>query len=390
MNKWYVRSAALLTLALLSGCSGANKFLDREDSVDYKGVQGQAASPLSIPPDLTQAANDPRYRVPAGGATTYTQYTESQKQGRALPQVQSDAAVLPQQPGMSVKRDCNMRRLVVQLPPEQLFSRLVEFWTKNGFTVQMNDPAAGLIETNWAENYAKAPAKGLNKLLGGVLNQVTDSGEREKFRTRIERVAGHSEISISHQHLVQKNLGPADSSNLKWLAGPEDPELNAAMLARLMVYLGGRFDQAKAAVSQPVVQAAPQSSPAVSSPAGRFVRVEAATLILSEPFDQAWRQVGIALDTGEFTVEDRNRSAGDYFVRYDDTDTGPKQKEPGFFSQLFRNKKPTSTPQYRLHVASQGDSSQVTVFNAGGVLQTSQTAERLLNVLADKMQPSSQ
>ena len=44
------------------------------------------------------------------------------------------------------------------------------------------------------------------------------------------------------------------------------------------------------------------------------------TLEVNERFDRAWRRVGLALDRVGFTVEDRDRSKGLYFVRYIDPD----------------------------------------------------------------------
>ena len=53
----------------------------------------------------------------------------------------------------------------------------------------------------------------------------------------------------------------------------------------------------------------------------------------------------MALDGGGFAVDDRDRSAGDYFVRYVDTDTGEKIEQPGFFSRMFSGDKKAEAPQ---------------------------------------------
>jgi hypothetical protein len=52
---------------------------------------------------------------------------------------------------------------------------------------------------------------------------------------------------------------------------------------------------------------------------------------VDEGFDRAWRRVGLALDRAGFTVEDRDRTQGIYFVRYINDATETK----GFFSKLF-------------------------------------------------------
>lgn len=374
MNKRHAGLSALVSLVLLAGCSEVNQFLGNEESVNYKSAVTQRGEPLSIPPDLTQAASDPRYRAPTSGSTTYSQF---QQQGQAQASAPKASNVLPNRQDMRVERDGDLRWLVVDRAPEDVFPRLVDFWTENGFTVASNNPAAGLIETDWAENRAKIPESWLRQALGAVLESAWDSGEREKFRTRVERVNGHTEIYVSHRQMLEKRVG-GDGSQVQWQNGKEDPGLNAAMLARMMVYLGTDVDNARKLVQQ--AEAAPQK-PAVQ----QDVRTQGAQLIVSESFDRAWRRVGVALDGGGFSVEDRDRSAGDYYVRYFDTDTGEKIDQPGFFSRMFSGDKKAEAPQYRIHLSASGDQTNVTVLDAKGERDNSATAQRLLSVLKDKM-----
>ncbi|CAB3686372.1 outer membrane protein assembly factor BamC [Achromobacter sp. SIMBA_011] len=374
MNKRHAGLSALMSLVLLAGCSEVNQFLGNEESVNYKSAVTQRGEPLSIPPDLTQAASDPRYRAPASGSTTYSQF---QQQGQAQASAPKASNVLPGRQDMRVERDGDLRWLVVDRAPEDVFPRLVDFWTENGFTVASNNPAAGLIETDWAENRAKIPESWLRQALGAVLESAWDSGEREKFRTRVERVNGHTEIYVSHRQMLEKRVG-SDGSQVQWQNGKEDPGLNAAMLARMMVYLGTDVDNARKLVQQ--AEAAPQK-PTVQ----QDVRAQGAALIVSESFDRAWRRVGVALDGGGFSVDDRDRSAGDYFVRYVDTDTGEKIDQPGFFSRMFSGDKKAEAPQYRIHLVGSGEQTTVTVLDAKGERDNSATAQRLLSVLKDKM-----
>ncbi|ARP95018.1 outer membrane protein assembly factor BamC [Bordetella genomosp. 13] len=374
MNKRHAGLSALMALALLSGCSEVSQVLGTDEAIDYKGTQ--RGQPLSIPPDLTQAASDPRYRAPASGSTTYTQF---QLQGQAQQQAAASAAgsnVLPSRTDMRVERDGNIRWLVVERPPEEVFPKVVDFWTDTGFSVAVNSPQAGLIETNWAENRAKIQESWIRQALGSLIDMAYDSGEREKFRTRVERVNGRTEIYISHQQMVEKRYG-SDDAQVEWTHGTEDPGLNAAMLARLMVYLGTDTDRARQLVAQ--AEANPQR-PAIQ----QDVRAQGALLVINESFDRAWRRVGVALDSGGFTVDDRDRSAGDYYVRYLDTDTGAKREDPNFFSRMFGGK-PATAPQYRIHLSDSGGQTQVTVLDANGGRDNSTTAQRLLGVLREKM-----
>src|SRR5690606_2984036 len=261
--------------------------------------------PRSTTPDLTQANKNARDGAPEGVARL-SDYQASQGVQSANP---ADR-VLPRAPGIEVMRDGTLRWLVVSEAAENLYPKVIEFWGEQGFTIHSQNPQAGLIETDWAENRAKIPAGWLRSALGSVLDQVFDSGERDRFTTRLERVNGKTEVYISHQHMEETPTG--DGTAFKWVFGKEDPGLNAAMLARLMVYLG--TDQQQAA----------QQVKAAESGAGAATDTQLAqdqtSLTVGETFDRAWRRVGVAIDSARFTVEDRNREQGDYYIRYLDTD----------------------------------------------------------------------
>lgn len=360
-----------LSLLALSGCS-LNKFMSNQESVNYKSTV--AGEPLTIPPDLTQADSNPHYRAPEGMAT-YSKYAQSQAARNAQ---NADNTVLPNTPGMKVMRDGDIRWLVVDKSAQDLYPKVVEFWGDQGFTIHNQDPKAGLIQTDWAENRAKIPEGWIRSALGGLLDEVFDSGERDRFRTRIERVNGHTEIYISHQHMVEK-VSP-DFSTSKWVPGKEDQGLNAAMLARLMVYLGTNVNEAQTLIAQAVKD--PTQTKVQTQTAG-----QSADLTLSEPFDRAWRRVGIALDSAGFSVDDRDRSAGDYYISYLDTDTGVKIEQQTFIGRMFGTKNTAAPTKYRLHVAQQSDgtSSLVTVLDANGKRDDSATAKRIITVLSQHM-----
>lgn len=373
MRKQKLRIATLAALSslALSGCSQLNQWVSQEESVDYRSVSPGSGNTLAIPPDLTQVGGNAPYRAPEG-ATTYSQYSrESQAQVAANNAGQVN--VLPTSDKVRVMRDGNMRWLAVDMPAEAVFPRVIDFWGEQGFTIQSQDPRAGLIQTDWAENRSKIPEGWIKSALGFILDAVYDSGERERFRTRLERDNGVTEIYISHDQMVE--TGTADNTGFKWIEGREDPGLNAAMLARLMVFLGTDVQRAQQLVTQ--AEQAPG--------APQFAQVDQATLTLNESFDRAWRRVGIAIDSVGFSVEDRDRSTGEYFIRYLDTDTGRKIEQPNFFGRLFGSKNTSEAETYRVHVAQQGGQSVVSVRDSQGQTDTSETARRIISVLAEAM-----
>ncbi|HEY7805102.1 MAG TPA: outer membrane protein assembly factor BamC, partial [Orrella sp.] len=261
MKPGFKLTVLALCVLTLAGCNSIRETLRGDDAVDYQSAQ--RVDPLSIPPDLTQAAADPRYRAPATGSTTLTQFQSMSQDSATTSQAAlTQVAVLPTYPGIEVKRDGNLRWLVIDTPPEQLFPKIEEFWYEMGFNLDVIDPKAGIMITNWAENRAKIPESGLRGLLGGILETVYDSGERDKFRTILERIDGNkSEVFLSHEHMVEVTYG-VEQADVKWERGEEDPGLNAAMLARMMVFLGEDVDQAR----QQMAQAEEQSlKPAVQN-----------------------------------------------------------------------------------------------------------------------------
>lgn len=353
----------------LSGCSTWNQLIGTEESVDYQSTV--RADPLSIPPDLTQINQDARYRAPEGTAS-FSQYAQQQQEQRAIT---DRDRVLPQPEGIRVMRDGDLRWLIVDQPAEDIYPRIIEFWGRQGFTIRNQDPRAGIIETDWAENRAKIPEGWLRSALGKVLDQVFDSGERDRFTTRLERDGNRTEIYISHQHMEETPT--ADGAAFKWVFGKEDPGLNAAMLARLMVYLGAEQSQAADQVRS-ASQSVPQGGATEITEGG-------AALAVHEPFDRAWRRVGVAIDSARFTVEDRNRSAGDYYIRYLDTDTGEEIEQQTVFGRLFGSRNTAEPLKLRIHLAEQAGGTQVTVLNEAGQTQTDATARRILSVLADNL-----
>lgn len=362
-----------LSVVLLSGCSALNEFTGKEESVNYKSTV--TGDPLSIPPDLTQANRDARFQAPARGGMSYSQYAEAQEN---LPVAQG-AQVLPGQDGIQVKRDGDLRWLVVNQPADLIYPRIIEFWNEQGFTIQSDDPRAGVVSTDWAENRSKIPEGWLRSVLGSVIDQVFDSGERERFRTRLERVDGKTEVYISHQHMYETPT--TDGAAFKWVHGKEDQGLNAVMLARLMVFLGTDIEQAKAQVS---AAEAAKTEPLVQVQDNTNSR----QLVLNEGFDRAWRRVGVAIDSAGFSVEDRDRSAGEYYIRYLDADSGEKIEQPNIIGRLFRARNTAEALRLRVRVQAQGaNSTLVQVVDDQGQVLNTPTAGRIINVLSSHMAP---
>src|SRR5690606_5562836 len=130
------------------------------------------------------------------------------------------------------------RWLVVGQAPEALWPRIKDFWQENGFLIDVDSPQTGIMETDWAENRAKIPQDFLRKTIGQIFDSLYSTGERDKFRTRLERRAdGVTEIYISHRG-AEEELTGSDKETTVWTPRPADPGLEAEFLSRMMTYLG--------------------------------------------------------------------------------------------------------------------------------------------------------
>lgn len=370
-------------LAGLSGCGMISSVVG-DNKVDYKSAK--QARPLDVPPDLTQLQKDNRYSLPGtkDGIATASGYN-AQRAGAAGETVadagQTPVGLAPAGSGIKVERAGNQRWLVVKQTPEALWPQLQSFWQDNGFPLVMDLPEAGLMETDWVENRGKVPQDFLHRQLSKVFDSFGSSGEQDKFRTRLERLPdGSTEIYISQRGMSEQYQGAA-KENVVWAPSGNDSTVEAEYLARLMIRLGGAADQAQAktAVDTAIVQ--PLHAKLVGEGATRYVEVD-------EGFDRAWRRVGLALDRVGFTVEDRDRTQGLYFVRYADPDAVKKE---GFFKKLFSwgsdSEKDKEAQRYRITVkaAAAGGTSNVAVLTNDGKQDPTPTSEKILGLLNEQL-----
>jgi outer membrane protein assembly factor BamC len=362
--------ALLAVAAAATGCSSLSDTLSGS-SLDYKSGAQQTKG-LEVPPDLTQLAREGRYQPPAAvisAAQTAAGTTRTVAAGTP--------SVAPSAIGeMRIVRDGDTRWLVVPQAPEQLWPQLRAFWIESGFKLVVDDPAAGVLETDWAENRAKLPQDALRRTLGRVIDGLYDTGERDRFRTRVERTAAGTEIVLAHRGL-QEVVGGAQKDDIRWTYRPADTQLEAEFLSRLMLRLGSQEATARTQLAATATAGAPKA---------RLLDAQGTPSVeIDDAFDRAWRRVGLALDRSGFTVEDRNRSDGVYFVRYVD----PNAVEAGFFKRLFSSDEAGKAQRYRVALlggtAATGGRTVVAVQNADGGPANDASGQRIAGVLLTEL-----
>lgn len=394
--RWPTLAILAACVAVAGGCSTVEGALSG-DKVDYRSSPTRA-QPLDVPPDLTQLNRDNRFQPQPSGVVAASTFQAGQAAGGAATArpgvatastVTSGPAAAPTGTpvvapvavgAVRIERSGDQRWLVTSTAPEALWPQLQAFWRDAGFTLEVDDASAGVMETNWAENRAKLPQDAIRRTLGRLVDGLYSTGERDRFRTRLERTAAGTEIFVSHRGLEETYTDSQKTSTV-WQPRARDAELEAVFLTRMMNRLGGAA--APAAAAGQVAVEAPAAAPATPARARLLSGQPGAALQVDDPFDRAWRRVGLALDRTGFTVEDRDRTQGLYFVR---VVPAKLPAEPGFFSRLFSSDAKEPSPErLRVAVKGEGNASVVSVQNAQGVADGSDTAKRIVGLLVDDL-----
>jgi outer membrane protein assembly factor BamC len=377
MNRVFFRRAHAVVLAglivvWLSGCESLTSLGKR---IDYKSAA--SAPSLELPPDLTAPQYDDRFAV--NSASQFAARNAGRPKQTELLPVNSEARIA---------RAGNERWLVVKTSPEQAWSQVRKFWTDLGFVIATEQPSLGVMETDWAENRAEIPQDVVRKYIGKYIDVFYSTYKRDKFRTRIERGAepGTVEVYVSHRGMEQvptTKIDNATPAGFAWAVMPANPDLEAEMLSRMMIGFGTPEAQAVAAASPAAAAAAPAHA--------RLQKTDGvSTLVVDDPFDRAWRRVGLALDRSGFTVVDRDRSTGIYFVRFSDPDAdmARKDREKGFLSKLltfWKTDDKDKPEQYRIKIVETAPQSTVSVQDPAGNPDRTQAGERILALLRDQL-----
>jgi outer membrane protein assembly factor BamC len=372
----------------VAACSGTHDdILDPilpEEHAPYKS--SKSAPPLEVPPDLSSATLNDSMVVPslAQGSATYSAYANGSQTSSA-----GVNGVIPQLEGVRVQRAGSERWLVVELPPGVVWPKVRDFWLSQGFLIEMEDPSIGIMETDWAEKQVEFDGGAISNFFNTLSSQLYGMNTRDKFRTRLERgtTPGATEVYVTHRGAEEVSTGKVSRSLdatgtdevYVWQARPSDPELEAEMLSRLVVAFGVKIETATTLVEN--AQDRPPRAHMVRDGEG------AKALDLQDNFSRAWRRTGLALDRVGFTVEDRDRSRGLYYVRYVDTDKADSGSDSGFFGSLkfWGDDEQADQNEYLVSLVGKQSTTQIVILDTDGKRQNSETADRILGLLHEQL-----
>ncbi|SDY93736.1 outer membrane protein assembly factor BamC [Nitrosomonas sp. Nm33] len=374
---------SVVWVLMVSGCNSFS-LLPESKKIDYKSAG--KIPPLEVPPDLTTPSADDRYVVPDVSSTGSATFSTYNREREEQPQTYSSSSILPGAKSGSavhIARSGTQRWLVVRQAPEDVWPIVKEFWQDLGFLVKVEAPDVGVMETDWAENRAKIPQDIIRSVLSTFLDSLYSTAERDKFRTRLERSeSGETEIYISHRGMYEA-FAERSTNRTVWQPRPADPDLEAEMLARLMIRFGAGEELARQEVASAANGAGTVREQAYMD------KMRGGVLIINEAFDRAWRRVGLALDRVGFTVEDRDRANGVYFVRYADPDLESRKASEGegILSKLafWRSNADSKAERYRIQVSGVGVNSEVKVLYEDGTQDESGATNRILTLLYEQL-----
>ena len=384
---------------LVAGCSTPTP-----GKLDYRSDTKVKQASLAIPPNMLDETSDERSLAPAGGETSLSAFQQVQSSAPSS----DDNGVLPQVPGMHIQRDGTESWLVIDnRSPDQVWAQVRRFWQEQGFLLVVDQRSKGVMETDWNETHPRIN----DGLIRNALTWATDNSyvtaERNKYRTRLESGPNGGTYVFISQKGLREVLTGQNREDSKWQPKPNDPALETEYLKRLMLTLArakpgvpdaqiaAEADAASAAKATPAAPDAAAAAVAAQNvanaaqPQSGGASGDEAThtaVTLGEPYDRAWVRVGVALDRANFTVDDRDRTKGIYYVRYVDPKDMTSAKQ-GFWNQVFHGRKEKVAKQYRLNVRAITETqTRVAIVDNNGDIDTSRPAREIMALVADQLQ----
>jgi outer membrane protein assembly factor BamC len=255
------------------------------------------------------------------------------------------------------------------------------------------------METDWNETHPAISDGLIRNTLSKAMSSSYSTGLRDKYRTRLEAAPNGGTYVFISQRGLREALSGTDNESSSWVDRPNDPALEAEYLKRVMAALALNQQRGPGAQQVDVMeadtaaasaaaanQAKPPARPWRGSEGVAAAKAAGPTEInLTDSYDNAWLRVGRALDRDNFTVDDRDRVRGVYFVRYVDP-TDVRSQQQGFWSQVFKGKIEKVAKQYRVNVrALTPTETRVAVLTENDQIDDSKPAKQIMSLLADQL-----
>jgi len=370
-SKYFSLLCLFLSGSILYGCGA----IEEKRKIDYKSSgAGSRIEPLQIPPELGAIDASDQYVIPGVDSTTFSKYVASRGGDVALARTQ----LLPDVPGVEIGREGTYRWLVVQKPAEDIWPVISEFWLNQGFLIQVQSPETGIIETDWAEDVSQIDLGKVRSIIKNFFPGAYANSDRDRFITRVERVSEmETQIFVSHEGMSEISRREGRDWDVFWQARPRDPNIEAKMLYRMMIFLGIPEDEV-------VDSGLSVQTEGMATLVQTDTEEGVVALALSYPFETAWNRVNVVLLNIGASVESRDKDSGVFYVRYRDP-SGKREKKGLEKLKFWEDEKLLETLTYQIVVTGDEQGSIVRVLDENGADLTSDTAKRILSVLQERL-----
>ncbi|KMY85667.1 putative transmembrane protein [Candidatus Paraburkholderia calva] len=396
MTDFRVSKRATALLAMAGIVAGCGTFLPTSFNYESDGRAKEAS--LAVPPNFLDEASEQRSLAPQSGQATLSGLQQVQQTAPSLP------TVVPPVSGMHIQRDGAERWLVVDgKTPDQVWPQVRRFWQEQGFLLVVDSRDKGVMETDWNETHPQISDGLIRDTLSRATGNSYVTAERNKYHTRLEVAPNGSTYVFISQKGMREALTGTNNDTSQWQARPNDPALENEYLRRLMSSLamadGGPQGATAISAAQPASGTASAANPAAVNVAaqnvtnssngqissGKVPEAVSSQLTLQQAYDRAWLSVGMALDRANFTVDDRDRNKGIYYVRYVDPNDKSSAAQ-GFWNQVFHGRKEMIAKQYQVNVrAVTEQQTRVVIVNDKGQPDDSPQARQIMALLADQI-----
>ncbi len=325
---------------------------------------------LEIPPDLTQVSAESNLNIPGskvGLPENRGRYVETGN-------LNVEVRTLPKIEGLSVEGHGDSHWLKVSDNAEAVYPLLRGFWAEQGFTLVKDEPAVGVMETEWLS--AKS---GSGSFIATILESMKGAEFKDQYQTRIERADdGSTLVFLAHrgQELFisdpeQKSVIYKERSS-GWQMVPADPTKEYEMLSRLMLFLGMQDDQVKQEMEKI----------GLFAPLTRIEFDEAdevTYLIVSQSFQQIWNRLQLQLDRLSIPVLERDKGVDDGQIKVSAADllaiTGKAKDDESSDDNVL----------LVLENASNASQTRIDVKNESGTILKSEQSREILQLLQDQL-----
>ncbi|MCP4126460.1 MAG: outer membrane protein assembly factor BamC, partial [Gammaproteobacteria bacterium] len=217
-----------LLLTLLAGCNTLPNVEEMlpDRKVEYKKSK-QAEENLEVPPDLSSSSISDSLVIPGAQGSSSATYSDFANRETPAPGARSSGGVIPQLEDIRVQRDGNQRWLVAKASPDDVWSRVIEFWQENGILMVEQDPSVGVMVTDWIENRADIKSDIITNTVRKLFDGAYSASTRDQYRVRIERggEAGTVELFLTHRGMQEELVstgGSGQSERAVWIPRATD------------------------------------------------------------------------------------------------------------------------------------------------------------------------